>query len=267
MTGLFDGYADLVDHRFPPDELPEIVARAREHGVAGALLAGTRLETSRRAIQVAERFAGEWDGWAAVGIAPAAAGSVNEETVTALHRMGQARRVRAVTAGLDLTPGLPPRRVQEPALEALLQLCQWLSLPIVLHAGPESSARLVELVRANRYLFDRGLVHDFNGTAAELKAYMDLDLAVGVSGRVTDREQGARIRSLLPEIAVDRLLLETNTPHRPPKPHHRQTDRSEPAFLADVLKEVAHLRHTPAGPLGEVLTANARALFALDATG
>jgi TatD DNase family protein len=261
---LFDAYGDLADHRFPPEGLPAIVGRARECGVGGALIAGTRLETSRRAIQVAERFAGEWDVWAAVGVCPAAAASVNEETVTALHRMAQARRVRAITAGLHLTQALPPRRVQEPALEALLQLCQWLTLPIVLHAGPESSARLVEVVRANRNLFGSGLVHDFNGTVEEMKAYLDLGLAVSVSGRVTDRQQGARIRAVLPEIPLERLLLETNAPHSPPKPHHRQTDRSEPAFLADVLKEVAHLRHTPAGPLGETLTANARRLFALE---
>jgi TatD DNase family protein len=265
VRDLFDGHAGLADGRFPPAELPAIVARAREAGVGGALIVGTRLETSRRAIQVAERFAGEWDAWAAVGVHPAAAGSVNEETVTALHRMAQARRVRAITAGLDLSPGLPPRRVQEAALEALLQLCQWLTLPVVLHAGPESSARLVEIVRANRHLFGGGVVHDFNGTAGELKAYLDLDLSVSVSGRVTDRQEGARIRVVLPEIPVERLLIETDAPHHPPKPHHRHTDRSEPAFLADVLKEVAHLRHTPAAPLGEAVTENALLFFGLAA--
>jgi TatD DNase family protein len=195
---------------------------------------------------------------------PVAAASVNEETVTALHRMGQARRVRAITAGLDLAPGLPARRVQEGALEAMLQLCQWLSLPLVLHAGAESGGRLAEVIRAHRGMFDAGIVHDFNGTAAEVEAYLALDLSVSVSGRVTDRREGARIRAVLPELPAARLLIETNAPHHPPKPHHRETERSEPAFLADVLKEVAHLRHTPAAPLGEVVTTNARRLFGLD---
>jgi TatD DNase family protein len=155
---------------------------------------------------------------------------------------------------------MPPRRVQEPALEAMLQLCQWLDLPIVLQAGVESGIRLSEILRAHRERFPSGVVHDFNGTPADLEAYLALDLWISVSGRVTDRREGARVRSVLPEIPSERLLIETDAPHQPPKPHHRRTDRSEPAFLPDVLKEVAHLRHTPAAPLGEVATRNARLL-------
>jgi TatD DNase family protein len=262
--GLFDGYAGLADIGFPPAELPAVLARAREAGVGGALVVGNSIDSSRRAIQVAERFAAEWEVWAAVGVHPSAAASVNEETVTALHRMAQARRVRAITTGLDLAPGLPPRRVQEPALESLLQLCQWLDLPVVLHAGADNGARLAELLRANRDRFPAAVIHDFNGTPAELEAYLSLGLSVSVSGRVTDRQQGARVRAVLPEIPVDRLLIETNAPYHPPKPHHRRTDRSELAFLPDVLKEVAHLRHTPAAPLADAVTRNARLLFRLE---
>jgi TatD DNase family protein len=178
--------------------------------------------------------------------------------------MAQARRVRAVTAGLDLAPGLPPRRVQETALEAMLQLCQWLDLPLVLHVGERSSRRLIEIVAANRELFTAGVIHDFNGTPEEVGRYLTLDLFVSISGRVTDRREGARVRTLLPDIPKARLLVETNAPHHPPKPHHLRTDRSEPAFLPDVLKEVAHLRHTPAAPLAEAVTRNARALFQLE---
>jgi TatD DNase family protein len=262
QTELFDGYAGLVD--LPPGDLPGIVARARAAGVGGALVVGQDVASSRQAIRIAEQLAGEWDVWAAVGVSPVAAGAVNEETITALHRMGQARRVRAVAAGLDVAPGLPPRRVQEAALDAMLQLCQWLDLPVILSAGPESGLRLAERVGASRERFSTGVLHDFNGTAAEMEAFLSLGLSLGVSGRVTDRALGAPIRAILPDIPVERLLIETNAPHHPPKPHHRRTDRSEPAFLPDVLKEIAHLRHTPAGPLGETVTANARTLFGIE---
>lgn len=260
---LFDSHLRLADPRFPPAELPAIVAQARGAGVAGGLVTGTSLEASRRAVQAAERFAGEWDLWAAVGAHPAAAASIHEETITALHRMGQARRVRAISAGLDLTPGNPPRRVQEAALEALLQLAGWLDLPVTLQAGAGAGPRLLERLRAHRDLFPGGVLHDFNGTADALGAVIALDLSVGVSGRVTDRQAGALIRAVLPTIPAERLLIETDAPDQPPKPHHRETDRSEPAFLPDVLKEVAHLRHTRAEPLGETVSDNARRLFRL----
>jgi TatD DNase family protein len=178
--------------------------------------------------------------------------------------MGQARRVRAVVAGLDLAPEMPPRRVQEEALGALLQLCQWLDLPVVLHAGVGSGVRLAELLARHRELFAAGMVHDFEDSAEALETYLGLGLYISVSGRITDRRLGARARELLPRIPTERLLIETDAPDHPPKPHHRKTDRSEPAFLPDVLKEVAHLRHTHAEPLGLQLLANARELFRVD---
>jgi TatD DNase family protein len=267
---LFDAYARLTDARFPPSELREIGERARQAGVAGGLVVGTSLESSRRAIQVAERLAPEWELWAAVGVHPAAAASLNEETITALHRMGQARRVRAVAAGLDLSPGAPPRRVQEPALEALLQISQWLEVPVVFHAGPGSGPRLIELIRANQALFEGGAIHDFEDSSEMLEGYLKLGLRISVSGRVTDRREGSRVRAALPSIPLDRLLIETDAPDHPPKPStrsagtRRETTRSEPAFLSDVLREVAHLRHTRAEPLGAALTENARCFFRLD---
>jgi TatD DNase family protein len=262
---LFDTHTRLTDSRFPPGELPRIIPAAREVGVGGALVVGTSLESSRRAIQIAERLAPEWDAWAAVGVYPPAAASVNEETITALHRMGQARRVRAVAAGLDLVPGLPPRRVQEAALEALLQVAQWLDLPVVLHSGSAGAAAvLVPMLQARRELLSSGWVHDFNDGPETLEAVLGLGLSIGVSGRITDRREGARVRELLPTVPVERLLIETDAPAHPPKPHHLTTDRSEPAFLPDVLKEVAHLRHTQAAPLAEAVTRNARRLLRLE---
>jgi TatD DNase family protein len=259
---LLDSHARLADPRFQPQELPHLVQRARAAGVGGILVVGTSLESSRRAIQLAERLAPDWEAWAAVGVHPAAAASVNEETITALHRMGQARRVRALAAGLDLSPAAPARRVQEAALEALLQISQWLDLPVTLHDGGAAEP-LVARLRIHRELLAAGWIHDFNGSPEALETYLALGLSIGVSGRVTDRREGARVREVLTAIPVDRLLIETDAPAHPPKPHHRTTDRSEPAFLPDVLKEVAHLRHTPAEPLGEAVTQNARRLLRL----
>lgn len=261
---LFDSHARLADLQFPPDELPRICVAARLAGVTGALIVGTSLESSRRCIQIVERLAPEWDVWAAVGVHPAAAASVNEETVTALHRMGQARRVRAIAAGLDLAPGRPSRRVQEAALAALLQVAQWLDLPVALHAGAAGAAVLVSWLQESGGPLSTGWVHDFNDDQETMEAMLRLGLSIGVSGRVTDRREGASVRDILPAVPVDQLLIETDSPAHPPKPHHRTADRSEPAFLPDVLKEVAHLRHTPAAPLAEAVTRNARRLLRLE---
>ena len=73
---LFDAYLRLADPRFSPAELAAITHRAVRAGVSGGLVVGTTLESSRSAIQVADRLAPEWELWAAVGVHPAAAATL-----------------------------------------------------------------------------------------------------------------------------------------------------------------------------------------------
>ena len=48
---LFDCHTHLFE--YPRDEITEILDRAQDSGVAGAILAGTTIETSRKAIELA----------------------------------------------------------------------------------------------------------------------------------------------------------------------------------------------------------------------
>ena len=111
------------------------------------------------------------------------------------------------------------------------------------------------------------MAHCFTGTGAALSDYLELGLAIGITGWICDERRGAHLAALMPQIPAARLLLETDGPYLlprdlKPRPASR---RNEPAYLPQVAAAVARARGEPVAVLARSSTAAARSLFALPA--
>jgi len=110
-----------------------------------------------------------------------------------------------------------------------------------------------------------GVAHCFTGGPAELDAYLELDLYIGVTGWLCDDRRGGALREALPRIPLDRLLLETDAPYLLPrdldvKPRNR---RNEPAFLPHVLAKAAEGLGVSVETAARAATENTERLFGL----
>src|SRR2546430_12179697 len=87
----------------------------------------------------------------------------------------------------------------------------------------------------------RGVAHCFTGSGEELACYLQLGLAIGITGWICDERRGAHLAALMPQIPAERLLLETDAPYLlprdlKPRPASR---RHEPAYLRQDAAAVA----------------------------
>jgi TatD DNase family protein len=110
-----------------------------------------------------------------------------------------------------------------------------------------------------------GVAHCFTGGLAQLEAYLELDLYIGVTGWVNDERRGQELREALPRIPVDRLMLETDAPYLLPRdllprPKGR---RNEPANLPHIASTVAQLRAESLEHIAESTSRNAMGFFGL----
>jgi TatD DNase family protein len=131
----------------------------------------------------------------------------------------------------------------------------------------EAHDELVAMLEPKRASLAGGVAHCFTGGPNELRAYLELDLYVGVTGWVCDERRGAELRAAVPLIPLDRLLVETDAPYLLPRdlappPRGR---RNEPQFLAHVVERLATLREQPVDLVARATTANAERLFGLAA--
>lgn len=140
--------------------------------------------------------------------------------------------------GLDFDRDFSPRPVQEQWFEAQLELAAELKLPLFLH---ERSAhqRFLEIMKTYRSSLTKGVVHCFTGNREELFAYLVLDLHIGITGWVCDPRRGSALKQLVPEIPLERLMLETDVPFLTPRNMPGLPSRNKPAFLPYVQKTVA----------------------------
>lgn len=249
---MIDSHCHLNHRRFRRD-LEAVIAQARAAGLQGMLVVGYDLESSRRAVELAEAYP---DIAAAVGIHPHDARLVSDEALAELRALAESPRVIAIgETGLDFYRDLSPRDMQRRAFQAQLALARELDLPAIVHDRDAHDEVVAILAAAGEV---RGSMHCFSGGVGLAERVVELGWYVGIAGTVT--RPGASAREVARVVPADRLLIETDAPYLMPR--GLSGSRSEPAHVARVAEEIAALRGSTAERIGRLTADNARRLFA-----
>jgi TatD DNase family protein len=262
MTELIDIGVNLTHDSFDADR-PDVLRRAADAGITRLIVTGTSVTSSVQAIALADAQPDAL--FATAGIHPHNAGDFDEHSLSALRALLAHEQVVAVgECGLDYYREFSPREVQHSAFAAQLALAGEMRLPVFLHQR-DAHQPFIELVAAARDAFPGGVAHCFTGGLAELRAYLDLDLHIGVTGWVCDERRGKALRSVLPDVPLERLLIETDAPYLLPRdlrpiPRGR---RNEPQFLLHVLQRIAEEMNKPIEQIARATRENAERLFGL----
>jgi TatD DNase family protein len=258
---LFDSHCHLGDKSYNRDR-DMVIKRALRAGVVRMMTIGVNGKTSARAIELAESHPGIY---ASVGVHPHDVKNCRESVIEDLIRLSANPQVRAWgEIGLDFNRMYSPRKDQEMWFEKQLDTADQLELPMIFHER-DSNGRFLEILKQYAIKKIKGVVHCFSGDQKELKQYLDLGLYIGITGILTMKGRGARLRNLAPLIPLDRLLVETDAPYLTPSPEKNQTRRNEPAFVKSVLLKLAEVKQEDPEQLSEIIWNNTCRLYGLEA--
>lgn len=243
-----------------------VLDRAYAAGVQQLVLTGTSIEGSEQALALCEKLDDSGQHlFSTAGIHPHSASDWNGDSAQRLRALLSESRVRAVgECGLDFNRDFSPRPQQEKVLEEHLALAVELKLPVFLHER-DANQRLLEILKDYRDHLTAAVVHCFTGEQAALFSYLDLDLHIGITGWICDERRGTHLHPLVREIPRDRLMLESDAPYLLPRTLRPKpkNGRNEPAYLPEVLREVALHRNESMEDLARNSTACARRFFGL----
>jgi TatD DNase family protein len=247
-----------------------LLTRAYAAGVCQMLLTGTSLDESQHALDLCLQLdAGGQRLFSTAGVHPHDASSWSSASARQLKALLSEPQVRAVgECGLDFNRDFSPRPQQEKALEEQLAVAVELQMPVFLHER-DADQRLLEILRDYRDRLPAAVVHCFTGEKRALFAYLDLDLHIGITGWICDERRGSHLHPLVREIPEGRLMLESDSPFLLPRSLRPKpkNGRNEPAFLTEVLREVARHRGESPERLAAHSSACARRFFSLPALG
>ena len=266
---LVDSHCHIQDSQFESDR-DEVLDRARQAGVSAFVVIGTDLESSRRAVDLADSHS---DIYAAVGVHPHDAKDLDDRTLGALERLADSPKVVAIgEIGLDYDRNLSPPEAQIDAFHRQLDLAQRLSLPVVIHSR-EADGETYDVIASyeERALPDwpkdrpLGVMHCFAGDLMLALRYIQIGFMISIPGTCT-YPKADRVGAVAGGIPLRWMAVETDAPYLPPQPH--RGSRNEPAYLTDTVARIAELRGDSAQTVAERTAISAAWLFGLgDITG
>ena len=231
-----------------------IVERASAAGVGAIVTAGTTLDTTRRAVQLANEHPSLF---AAAGLHPTdLAGPVLGESESTLAELASSDRVVAISEiGLDFQDTSPDRAVQFQAFRRQIGIARELGLPIVFHSR-EASRDALRVLREERGFEVGGAMHYFQGDQRTAREAIDLGFCISLARPLL---RLPHLRSVAAELPMDWIVLETDAYPQPFKKDRRRW--TEPRHLVDIAQALAQLKGMSASEVAEATTSNALSML------
>ncbi|MCP4624998.1 MAG: TatD family hydrolase [bacterium] len=257
---IFDSHCHLDDASFRKD-IDNVIKSAIDAGIVRMMTIGINGRTSARAVSLAQSYDGIY---ASVGVHPHDVGNCNESIIQDLINLAKNEKVRAWgEIGLDFNRMYSPRKDQELWFEKQLEIADKLDLPMIFHER-DSNGRFLEILKNHESSALKGVVHCFSGNQDELDQYLSLGLHIGITGILTIKSRGAKLRQLVSGIPIDRLLVETDAPYLVPVPEKNRIRRNEPAFVKSVLLKLAEVKDESPEDLAQTIWDNTNRLYGID---
>ncbi|HQR69129.1 MAG TPA: TatD family hydrolase [Burkholderiaceae bacterium] len=249
-----DTHCHLDAEEFDADR-DAVVGRARAAGVSMLVIPTGHVNDRAKASAIAARHGLAY----ALGLHPLWIDGVPEGDLERLRdavreARSDSRFVAVGEIGIDcFEPGDVPR--QEQFFREQLRIARDFDLPVIVHVRRSSDLLLKHLRRID---VPGGIVHAFNGSAQQADQFIARGFKLGFGGSLT-YSGSERIRRHAAGLPEDSLVLETDAPYIAPE--WRRTpqgvERTEPADLARIARQLAELRATDTATLARANRCNA----------
>ncbi len=259
---LIDTHAHLDYEDFASD-FGAMLHRASEAGVGRIVTIGTSVESSRRAVELAERHPMVY---AVVGVHPTSADEAPADLRSVLIELAARPRVAAIgETGLDYHR-LPEdgstvaayKATQAEVFRQQLDAAATLGLNVVIHQR-DAWTDTLDILRPYTGRL-RGVFHCFGGTPAQADEVLALGHMVSFTGIATFKN-GAAVRETAAAVPTGRFMVETDCPYLAPVPFRGK--RCEPAYTRETAVAVALARGITLEALTRETTATAEGFFRL----
>lgn len=253
---LTDSHCHLASHRFLPQEVPDLLERARLAGVTRLVTLATSLEDLAANLSIAGNPAVH----ACIGIHPCDVHHAPDDAAIQLAACTEDPRVCAIgETGLDYYHPAPEgwteeafRERQRSFLRQHFELAAAAGLNIVIHTRDREACASFDdalAIYSEYHTSVRAVFHCFIGPWENARRILELGGLVSFGGVLTFKN-ASLVRETALNCPAGSFMVETDAPYLAPEPHRGQ--RNEPAFARHTAERLATLR----GETLEVLAAH-----------
>ncbi len=250
---IFDTHAHYDDDAFDEDR-ETLLAQLKAAGIERVVNVGASIHSSHTTLELIEKHDFLYG---AIGVHPSETEELNEEWMNWLEEKSHEKKVVAIgEIGLDYHWEEPARDVQKYWFVRQLDLARKVKLPVIIHSRDAAADTLEIMKEHGRDL--GGVIHCFSYGPEMAREYLKMGYYLGIGGVVTFTN-AKKLKEVVKETPVDRIVLETDCPYLSPVPNRGK--RNSSLNLPYVVDMIAELKGITAKEVMEKTWENAKALY------
>lgn len=257
---IFDTHTHYDDDQFDEDRDALLLSLA-ENGVGAIANMGASMRGAKDSVALAKKYPFVY---AAVGIHPDHAKELNEEEFEVLQALAEEEKVVAIgEIGLDYYWDATEREEQKYWFKRQLALALEKNLPVVIHSR-EAAADTLDIMKDTYENSEKkltGVIHCFSYGVEMAREYIKMGFYIGVGGVATFKN-GRKLKEVIEELPLDKIVLETDCPYLAPVPFRGKRNSSEK--LQYVVTAIAEIKGITEEEVERITWENACRLYRLE---
>lgn len=251
---LFDTHTHLYLPEFDVDR-DDVMTRAAEAGVGHMLFPNVDCSTVNPMRSLHQRYPA--CTYMAMGLHPTEIVKSWQNDISRISDEFSAGDFVAIgEIGIDLYWDKTYVNEQMQAFEIQVGWAVDAGLPVIIHCR-EGLDQVLEVLSGFKGRVG-GVFHSFGGSIDDVERIRKYgDFYFGINGIVTFKN--SQLRSVLPAIGTERILLETDAPYLAPVPYRGK--RNESAYMIETARTIANSLSLDLDMIAEITTQNAKNLF------
>ena len=265
---MIDVHCHLNFHSFEKD-YDSVIKSAFEAGVTKIINVGTKLDSSRKAVELAQKYK---NLYAIVGVHPHHADKLEKAWLKELEKLAGMPKVVAIgEIGMDYfsykSNAIVDPKLQKEVFIKQIELAQTLKLPLQIH-NRQAGKDIIDILKNHRNLLlnPPGMFHCFAGSMEILKSALEMGFFIGFDGNLTYKGvapgEDTDLKDLARYVPLDRILTETDSPFLTPEPF--RGTRNIPEYVIITARFLSQVKAIELEELDRHTTNNANSLFCLD---
>ena len=236
------------------EDIDEVLRENREAGIHKIIISGCTRDSIVESLSYADQFQ---DVYVTIGYHPSEALSTKEEDLQLLEKQIHNNKVVGIgEIGLDYHYGKEDIQEQQDLFRKQLALADQYHMPVVIHSR-DAVQDTINILK--EYPNVKGDIHCFSGSLEVARIYISMGYYIGVGGVVTFKN--SNLGSVIKEIGLSSVLLETDSPYLTPEPYRGKRNSSK--YVPLIAEKLSELLQIPIEEVATITTKNAVTLFDL----
>ena len=158
--------------------------------------------------------------------------------------------------GIDLYWDKTYLKEQQEAFRTQILLAKENKLPIVIHCR-DAFDEIFEILEEQKGIDLFGIFHCFTGDYSQAERAVSLGMKLGIGGVVTFKN--GKIDQFLNNIAIENIVLETDSPYLAPSPYRGK--RNESSYLEFIVDKLVDIYGISFEEIAQITTQNSKDIF------